>query len=448
MAIQMRRHPEKRDKSDLDIDRLFASESETADPPPPTLLFTQPDDRNAEQFPDELAAFAEERIKVPTGPVIPLAPPPAVRKRRRRRAEPTLRPFQIAAAVVVTLVVFVMLVPESRRPDVPDGLATARRLSLPPQSAPAPAAPPAAASESPAPSSSPESRSLPEPQAAAASPQPDTGGSIPSVTGAPDAQGELVEPAAVPSPEESRVAAKSARGERSASNRIKDVRPRGRGTAAPQVVRSVPPRVVRSVPPQVVRSVPPPVVHAVAPPRAPATTDSPAAAARPTLEVRRLGEDAAAVMGQPVPLPPADAPPVVLARDRPAASVGESAPVPTGTAGRTTVDPAGMDREKVRGVLSLYQRAYSELDAGAAARLYPGVDRRALSRAFSSLSSQQIRLEDCRIELLQSTAQATCAGTASWTPKVGAGSQDQARRWQFDLKQVAGNWQIDAVKVR
>jgi hypothetical protein len=118
------------------------------------------------------------------------------------------------------------------------------------------------------------------------------------------------------------------------------------------------------------------------------------------------------------------------------------------SAGNSTADARGLQREQVRGLLSQYERAYSDLDAAAAARVYPRVDRRALSRAFSTLSAQQIHLDDCRIDLLQSAARATCAGTASWTPKVGGGSRDQARRWQFELKQIAGNWQIDAVKVQ
>jgi len=99
-------------------------------------------------------------------------------------------------------------------------------------------------------------------------------------------------------------------------------------------------------------------------------------------------------------------------------------------------------------VLSRYENAFSQLDAAAAARLYPSVDRKALSRAFGTLSSQQIQFDDCRIQVTQSTARATCAGKASWTPKVGGGTKEQAKRWQFELKQVAGDWQIGSVRVQ
>jgi hypothetical protein len=120
----------------------------------------------------------------------------------------------------------------------------------------------------------------------------------------------------------------------------------------------------------------------------------------------------------------------------------------TGTSGITLADSRGLERDKVRAVLLGYEKAHSQLDAAAAARLYPAVDRKALSRAFSTLSSQQILFEDCRIQVAQATAHASCAGTASWTPRVGGGSRQEARRWNFDLKQVAGNWQIGTVKVQ
>jgi hypothetical protein len=112
------------------------------------------------------------------------------------------------------------------------------------------------------------------------------------------------------------------------------------------------------------------------------------------------------------------------------------------------VDARAAEQGKVRAVLSRYEAAYSDLDAAAAASLYPSIDRKALSRAFDALASQQILFEDCRIQVANATARATCAGTASWTPKVGTGFRQQARRWQFDLKQVSGAWQIGSVQIQ
>ena len=161
--------------------------------------------------------------------------------------------------------------------------------------------------------------------------------------------------------------------------------------------------------------------------------------------------DAVTGLGQPV-TPPAEPPAVVASRAPAPAPAPEppppARPTPAGTAGNVIADLHAADRTKVRSVLARYESAFSQLDATAAARLYPGVDRKALERAFGSLSSQQIQFNDCRIQVTQSLASATCAGTASWTPKVGGGPKEQARRWQFDLKQVNGDWQIGSVRVQ
>src|SRR4029453_15516714 len=106
------------------------------------------------------------------------------------------------------------------------------------------------------------------------------------------------------------------------------------------------------------------------------------------------------------------------------------------TSGTSAGEVRETERARVRAVLTGYENAFSQLDADAAARLYPSLDHRALSRAFSTLSSQQILFENCQIQVAQSTAHASCDGTASWTPRIGGGSRTQPRRWQIDLKQV------------
>lgn len=167
-------------------------------------------------------------------------------------------------------------------------------------------------------------------------------------------------------------------------------------------------------------------------------------------DVPRLQTDTVSGLGQPVSSPTAEPAAPVASRERAAApaSAPEAPARPVPTTGNTVTDIRTVERDKVRSVLSRYENAFSQLDAAAAARLYPSVDRKALSRAFGTLSSQQIQFDDCRIQVTQSTARATCAGKASWTPKVGGGAKEQARRWQFDLKQVAGDWQIGSVRVQ
>ena len=103
----------------------------------------------------------------------------------------------------------------------------------------------------------------------------------------------------------------------------------------------------------------------------------------------------------------------------------------------------------VRSVLDRYASAYNTLDADAAQRVWPGVNHGALARAFENLESQQISLGDCRVNVTGSTATATCAGNAAWTPKVGGGGQRSApRRWSFDLARTGAAWQIVNARVQ
>jgi hypothetical protein len=112
------------------------------------------------------------------------------------------------------------------------------------------------------------------------------------------------------------------------------------------------------------------------------------------------------------------------------------------------VDAVVAEQDRVRALLRRYEAAYSDLDAGAAANIYPRLDRGALSRAFAALDAQQIRFDDCRIQVATASARATCNGTATWTPKVGGGSRAQEREWRFELQQVSGEWRIGAVRVQ
>lgn len=103
----------------------------------------------------------------------------------------------------------------------------------------------------------------------------------------------------------------------------------------------------------------------------------------------------------------------------------------------------------MRAVLNGYASAYSALDAAAAQRVWPGVNRAALARAFESLASQQITLNDCRVEVGGTTANARCAGTATWSPKIGGGgTHREARQWTFELERARGGWQIVSAHVQ
>jgi hypothetical protein len=102
----------------------------------------------------------------------------------------------------------------------------------------------------------------------------------------------------------------------------------------------------------------------------------------------------------------------------------------------------------VRRVLAQYEAAYSALDAAAAEAVWPGVDGKALSRAFEGLASQRVSLGQCEVAVAGATARADCRGTAQWSPKVGGGPRRESRYWLFALQKTGGTWQIVDARVR
>ncbi len=383
--------------SEADIDRLFAREPDGVvkpAPAPPALIFTEPADSHEHQFADEAALFTEER-GVSASEAAPLDAD-ARWTSAQAPADLMLRFFQVAAALVVFVgALFLFLMPDGRRPDGPREPAVPRRLSIP-ESRTASAPPPAVATAPTAASTPAPEEAAPAGAARAILPVHDV-----SSPGTPAASARAIEPAA------------------------------GQTTAR---------RPVSTTPPVSIAAAADPSLSA------PARTET--TSAIPRLEVDRLPTDSGSIIGAPVPAArvPAENGPRPAAPEirAPAPAVAST---PTGTSGVAVVDPRSVEQGKVRAILSRYEAAYSDLDAGAAARVYPSIDRKALSRAFDALASQQILFEDCRIQVANATARATCAGTASWTPKVGTGFRQQARRWQFDLKQVSGAWQIGNVQI-
>ena len=147
--------------------------------------------------------------------------------------------------------------------------------------------------------------------------------------------------------------------------------------------------------------------------------------------------------GSPAAVPP---PPVAAPRASASPPPAAAAPEPPGAG---AVAPAAVPPDRlVRAALGRYETAYSRLDANAAGAVWPSVDRRALARAFDGLSAQRIDLGSCEVRVNGPSAQADCAGRASWTPKVGSGTQTASRRWRFDLKSDRGEWVIVQATVR
>jgi hypothetical protein len=103
----------------------------------------------------------------------------------------------------------------------------------------------------------------------------------------------------------------------------------------------------------------------------------------------------------------------------------------------------------IRDVLSLYERAYRTLDVRAAAEVWPSVDAAGLTRIFSRLREQDLRLEACLIDIVREHATAECAGTLQYVPRVGdSTARTERRSWQFQLDRRGGRWQIASILAR
>ncbi len=152
---------------------------------------------------------------------------------------------------------------------------------------------------------------------------------------------------------------------------------------------------------------------------------------------------------EPLTLPTIDEPPARAAE--PPAPVREE-PVPPAIKPAAaperpreiTQDPGAA----IRTTLSRFEAAYSSMNPSAAHAVWPTVNVTALKRAFDGLSSQRVSLGTCDVQIYGATAHATCAGTASFTPKIGGGLHTVARQWTFDLRSEQNGWYIERVQTR
>jgi hypothetical protein len=107
------------------------------------------------------------------------------------------------------------------------------------------------------------------------------------------------------------------------------------------------------------------------------------------------------------------------------------------------------DEQLVSATLQRYAMAYQQLDAGAAQKVWPRVDQRALARAFETLESQQVNFDRCRVRVQGRTATADCAGSVTYVPKVGRKDpRTVERRWDFALQKRTGAWHITRAMTR
>jgi len=128
----------------------------------------------------------------------------------------------------------------------------------------------------------------------------------------------------------------------------------------------------------------------------------------------------------------------------------EVPPLPMMTEMRAPLSPADAtgiaETAAVRRTLEAYRVAYEELDVRAAANVWPTVDRRALTRAFSTLESQAVTLGECEIHVAQATATARCQGKVRFVRTFGGRDPVNASTgWLFRMRKSGESWTIEDV---
>ena len=151
---------------------------------------------------------------------------------------------------------------------------------------------------------------------------------------------------------------------------------------------------------------------------------------------------APAALPVPAPLAPpvVTEPPLPVARaESPATAAVPSAPV-----------AEGIETEReIRLLLDAYRQSYDRLDAVSTAMLWPGVDTAALSRAFSTITSQQVEFDQCALDVLGERATARCNGSLHYVRRVGNSTpQSRSLSWAFELNRSTGKWLISRVSAQ
>jgi hypothetical protein len=105
------------------------------------------------------------------------------------------------------------------------------------------------------------------------------------------------------------------------------------------------------------------------------------------------------------------------------------------------------DERLVRQVIERYQAAYEALDARSAQGIWPRVNAEALARAFAGLNAQELRFDDCGVDIRGTAALATCRGSVRYVPKVGRQEpRVDSRVWTFSLEKQGPQWLIASAR--
>ena len=160
---------------------------------------------------------------------------------------------------------------------------------------------------------------------------------------------------------------------------------------------------------------------------------------------------------EPIPAPAADTAEDAVVSPLPA--VPDPAPAPEAVVTAAPVapppvvaiaDPAVTARVAIGDVLQSYRTAYNALDATSVSTIWQGLDTRALQRAFSTLSQQDVQFDRCEVRVTTpDRAVASCRGVLSYVPRIWDGTPQQRQlSWNFDFLRAADRWLIAAVSAR
>jgi hypothetical protein len=165
-----------------------------------------------------------------------------------------------------------------------------------------------------------------------------------------------------------------------------------------------------------------------------------------------------APLSLPQPITPALAsaetsplPSVFSPAGQPALDALSAATVPPPPAATTTVDPLTGDQAAIRRALDAYRESYSALDASAVSLIWVGLDTKALQRAFSTLSRQDLEFEHCDLDIAaaRNRAHASCTGVLNYVRRIGSADEHQRQMsWGIDFVRSSDRWLIENVTAR
>ena len=183
----------------------------------------------------------------------------------------------------------------------------------------------------------------------------------------------------------------------------------------------------------------PPVRRAAVPPAT--VSSSPAISSGIAVPDSALSDRARPAPLEAAPVAPIDTPVIVAAPE-----FVKAEPEAEAAAARASIITPPSDRASIERVLQQYRDAYDRLDAPSAAVIWPRVDTRALSRAFSTLASQDVSFERCNLAIFGVKASAQCTGEIRYVRRVGD-QEPRVRRmsWSFAFERVSDRWQIAQV---